>query len=502
MATTLEVLVTRLEAQTEQYEKALKSARKVTDKSTKGINKALRTMALRFVGFAAVVMAARKAYRAFTAGMRRIDALAKAADKLGMTTEALVGLQHAAKLTGIEQNTLNMALQRMTRRVAEAGIGMGEAQGALKELGLEAQEMVRLAPDEMFMKIAGAIKGVESPANRLRLAFKLFDSEGAELVRTLDLGEDGLRGMAAQAKRMGLAVTRDMARGVEKANDALTVFKGSIDGLTNSLVVKLSPAIEHWAIGATNAADRVREALSGVGAERRQLLATMAEVSKKTFEHWEQEGRSVMDVVSKYPILTAGYALYLKEKRDLQAAEIAAEAEKQAALNSWTNAGIKQREEWEKMSAGVRAQTVLGQFRGMVSAIGEESRTMFEISKGLAYAEAVVNTAAAITKNLATYAGPLGGIMAGIAGAAGAAQIAAIAATQYQKGGGGAGAAAGGAGAGAAAGAGGAAPAQTPLDVSITMQGSRFTDSEVRELIGAIDGQLADGVQMRSLRVS
>ena len=48
------------------------------------------------------------------------DSLAKTAAKIGTTTEALSALRYAADLTGVETRTMDMALQRFTRRTAEA----------------------------------------------------------------------------------------------------------------------------------------------------------------------------------------------------------------------------------------------------------------------------------------------------------------------------------------------------------------------------------------------
>ena len=59
------------------------------------------------------------------------DELAKTADKLGVTTTALAGLRHAAELTGVSTGTMDMAMQRFTRRAAEAAQGTGEAKGSL-----------------------------------------------------------------------------------------------------------------------------------------------------------------------------------------------------------------------------------------------------------------------------------------------------------------------------------------------------------------------------------
>ncbi len=48
------------------------------------------------------------------------DAIGKTADRIGVGVEALQELRFAAKAAGIEQGTLDMALQRFTRRAAEA----------------------------------------------------------------------------------------------------------------------------------------------------------------------------------------------------------------------------------------------------------------------------------------------------------------------------------------------------------------------------------------------
>jgi hypothetical protein len=121
------------------------------------------------------------------------DTLAKTASKIGTTTEALGALRYAADLTGVATNTMDMALQRFTRRTAEAAAGTGEAKGAIKELGINAQELNRMPLDQRMIVLADAFQGVTGESDKLRLAFKLFDSEGAALVNTLSQGSDGLK---------------------------------------------------------------------------------------------------------------------------------------------------------------------------------------------------------------------------------------------------------------------------------------------------------------------
>ena len=171
------------------------------------------------------------------------DALAKTSAKIGTTTEALSKLRYAASLTGVEANTLDMAMQRFTRRTAEAAQGTGEAKSAIAELGLDARKLQQIPLDEQMKKLAGAFANVESDADKLRIAFKLFDSEGAALVNTLALGEEGLEAMFGRAKALGIVMSGEAAKGAENANDALSDLLFIVKGLKDQFAVALAPAI-------------------------------------------------------------------------------------------------------------------------------------------------------------------------------------------------------------------------------------------------------------------
>lgn len=174
---------------------------------------------------------------------RSADQLAKTADKIGATTQALAGLQYAAELSGVSTETMNMALQRMTRRVSEAAMGTGEAKAALFELGLNAQELEQLPLDVQMGMIADAMKGVGSQADRVRIAMKLFDSEGVALVNTLAGGSEELKQLAYEADVLGLAISRVDAAKIEEANDSIFRAKQVFTGLGNQLATAFAPIV-------------------------------------------------------------------------------------------------------------------------------------------------------------------------------------------------------------------------------------------------------------------
>ena len=182
------------------------------------------------------------------------DELAKTADKLGVTTTALAGLRHAAELTGVSTGTMDMALQRFTRRAAEAAQGTGEAKGALQELGINADDLVKLPLDEQMSVVADAMSGVERQSDKVRIAMKLFDSEGVALVNTLGGGAAALEQMTAEAEHLGLTLSRTDTAQMEAANDAITRLKGVFTGLTNQLGVAFAPIITFVADGFRQAA--------------------------------------------------------------------------------------------------------------------------------------------------------------------------------------------------------------------------------------------------------
>jgi len=224
---------------------AFKSIQSGAAATRKSINR-LTPVFLKFGSGAAT--AAAGALAAFTKmSMTSIDNLTKTADKIGTTTEALAGLQHAANLTGVRTETMNMALQRMTRRVAEAAIGTGEAKGALEELGINAQDLVKLPLDQQMEVVADAMAGVGTQADRVRLAMKLFDSEGVALVNTLGGGSAALREMTGEASALGTAISRVDAAQVEAANDAMDRARAVFQGVGNQLAIAFAPAVEYAA---------------------------------------------------------------------------------------------------------------------------------------------------------------------------------------------------------------------------------------------------------------
>jgi len=220
------------------------------DKTKKGFASATR--GLKMIAGAALNMKTALVGAAGVAGMGLLisrslsatDALSKTATRIGTTTESLSRLQYAAKISGVETQTLNMAMQRFGRRASEAAVGTGEARGALKELRLNAADLIKLPLDEQMIKLAQAFEDNIDPIDRTRIAMKLFDSEGVALLQMTELGAAGMRELFKEAEMLGAVMSQDAAKGVEDANDAMTKLFTIFKGVTAQITAALAPALE------------------------------------------------------------------------------------------------------------------------------------------------------------------------------------------------------------------------------------------------------------------
>lgn len=158
-------------------------------------------------------------------------------DRLNIGSRALSEYKFLADATGVSFQTMTMGLQRMTRRVAEAARGTGEARGALRELRIDARSFNNLAPDQQFERIADALMNIRNPADRVRLAMKLFDSEGVALLQTMRGGSKVIGKFREEARQLGLSLSDEQVDQLVKADLAMKRLKGTVEGFGTQVLV-------------------------------------------------------------------------------------------------------------------------------------------------------------------------------------------------------------------------------------------------------------------------
>lgn len=220
-------------AYTRKLQKDFDNGRKVVNKYGNSILAAGTTGA---AGFAALAQKS----------IEFADRTAKTADKVGVSTDALQEYRFAANQSGVATNTLDMGLQRFSRRLGEAAQGSGELLGVLEENNIQVRDSTgnMRANEDVLNDLANAISGAESEQEALRIAFKAFDSEGAAMVNMLRGGSSGLDEMRGRARELGLVLDEDLLRNAEKANDQLDILGKVVSTNITNAMLQLSPLIQ------------------------------------------------------------------------------------------------------------------------------------------------------------------------------------------------------------------------------------------------------------------
>ncbi len=176
-----------------------------------------------------------------------IDRLGKVSTVTGIATDTLQKFGFAAEQAGVTSDNAALAMRRFSRRLGEAQKGTGELLPALRRLGIDVKDSSGQfkSAEQVLFEFADGIQNTEGASAKLALAFKAFDSEGAELVGTLEEGSEGLKKFFARAEALGLVLDSKTIKGVEDFNDSLNELQRLLGGVVNRMTGALAPALDN-----------------------------------------------------------------------------------------------------------------------------------------------------------------------------------------------------------------------------------------------------------------
>lgn len=169
-----------------------------------------------------------------------IDQLGKMSEKLGVGVESLQAFQDAGERADVPLAVIEKALQKMSVGVSDAANGIGTAVGALDELGISAEELNRLSPDEQFKKISDALSEIDSQGDKLRLAEDFFGGRGVSLIR---LTTGAINEAEQEMRDLDLALNEINVANVEYLNDQLQRVGRFTSQSSKVFVAEMAPAI-------------------------------------------------------------------------------------------------------------------------------------------------------------------------------------------------------------------------------------------------------------------
>jgi len=174
------------------------------------------------------------------------DRVAKFAKQINWTTDQLQEMRYAAQiLASVGNKAFDTSMQRFTRRVAEAAAGTGEAQGALKHLGvtlLDGEGKIKNT-SILLEEVADAIQKVKNEQTRNLISAKLFDMEGVALVNMLSAGRKEIKKYREEARRVGAVVDKKTLQQSEQYGDNVTRLTAVLGGMVKRIQGLVLPTV-------------------------------------------------------------------------------------------------------------------------------------------------------------------------------------------------------------------------------------------------------------------
>jgi hypothetical protein len=246
-------MVARLELEASKFQAGMERAQKQVARFERNTTSSLTKIQKQFSAFGSNLLktfavgslttAVYGLTRAVTESVKAGDELARFATKSGIGAKAASELAYAARVAEIDLEALTKGIKFMQVALSKLGTSDGkEAAAVLAAIGLNAEDLKKLAPEEQFLAIGDAIKRLPSIEDQTR-AWQLFGRSGIDLAPAFEEGADGLRKMMDEAQRVGQSFTESDLQRFKDADAAFDKLAGASRGLAAAFTIKATPAI-------------------------------------------------------------------------------------------------------------------------------------------------------------------------------------------------------------------------------------------------------------------
>lgn len=170
------------------------------------------------------------------------DQFNKLSQKTGIAVESLSALAYAGKLSDVSIEALATGIKKLSVNMNEAAVSTnGKAAEAFRALNVSVKDSagVLRGSDAVLGDIADRFADMEDGAGKAALAVAIFGKAGTDLIPFLNQGSKGIAQLKAEAEKLGLVMTGEVAKAAEEFNDNLKKLTIGAEALGKSLTAEL-----------------------------------------------------------------------------------------------------------------------------------------------------------------------------------------------------------------------------------------------------------------------
>lgn len=193
--------------------------------------------------------------------------------RLGISTEAWSELSFVAQRAGGSAASLEQVIRKMQDSVFSAAAGSQQAARALGALGLSAEDLLKLRPDQQLELISERLAQVGDPAARTSLALDIFGRSMGKIMPLLVGGAAGIRAARDAARDLGVTISGDYAEAADRLGDTFGALGAVAKKAFAAIGAAIAPTVQRVATLATTA---VKGAVPWIRANGDVVLSVIA----------------------------------------------------------------------------------------------------------------------------------------------------------------------------------------------------------------------------------
>jgi hypothetical protein len=191
--------------------------------------------------------------------------------RTGASVEALSSLGFAASQSGASMEDVETGLKKMSKFAFAAASGNKEAILTLNRLGLKVSDIAKLAPEEMFRRIATEIGAIQNPTARAAMAMQVFGKTGTALLPMIA----EMEALEARARELGIIMSTEDAQAADKLGDSW----GELKAVGKALVFQVGAALAPMLTNLITKAAETGAAFIQWVRDNRELIMTIAKIA-------------------------------------------------------------------------------------------------------------------------------------------------------------------------------------------------------------------------------
>lgn len=210
----------------------------------------------------------------------------------GLSTDQIQKFQYASEMIDVPLETLTGSLSKLTKQMASAQGGTGDAADTFAELGVAVtDESGALRDNEaVFKDVIKALGGIDNETERDAKAMKIFGKSAQDLNPLILGGADALQQYGEEAEKAGLILSEGELSDLGSVQDNMDRLTQSIDMAKTKLVSSFAEPVSEALNVAVGSVQRLSKAFAEGGWEglAQEMGSVVTEAVQYMTEHLDE----------------------------------------------------------------------------------------------------------------------------------------------------------------------------------------------------------------------